>query len=51
MMRIDVFSMIFGGIVLPVVWQMIKIAIKSVLEGDDFDDAGGHHRAPYHDGR
>lgn len=51
MMRIDVFSMLFGGIVLPAVWQMIKIAVKSILEGDDFDDTGGHHRAPHHDGR
>lgn len=51
MLTIDILSFVLGGICLPAIWQMINIAIKSVLEGDDFDDTWGHHRAPYHDGR
>lgn len=37
MIKIDVFSMIFGGIVIPAVWQMVRIAWQLWKDGEDHE--------------
>lgn len=37
MIKIDVFSMLFGGVVIPAVWQMIHIAWTLWRDGDDHE--------------
>lgn len=41
MLTIDILSFVLGGICLPAIWQMMRIAWQVWKEGDAFDENDG----------